>query len=224
MSLLKKIFGTLTEKPWEQDQAVIDSGHSGKTFEISNQMSAVIIIFGVSTTLFSLIFTGYLYSLPPEQDTTFILKTNLLWINTLVLILVTIFFGFTNCPDICPMTLNKMDIALNRIKKNKKKDLKVFFISVDPKRDTPEVIKDYLRNFDNEFVGITGDPGEIFLLSQSWGIISQKIFFENGDYNVDHSSPVILLKDGKYIAKISHRDDIKKSINLINKYLSLIHI
>ena len=79
------------------------------------------------------------------------------------------------------MTLNKMDIALNRIKKNKKKDLKVFFISVDPKRDTPEVIKDYLRNFDNEFVGITGDPGEIFLLSQSWGIISQKIFFENGD-------------------------------------------
>ena len=93
MSLIKKIFGTLTEKPWEQDQAVIDSTHSGKTFEISNQMSAVIIIFGVSTTLFSLIFTGYLYSLPPEQDTTFILKTNLLWINTLVLILVTIFFN-----------------------------------------------------------------------------------------------------------------------------------
>ena len=93
MSLLKKIFGTLTEKPWEQDQAVIDSTHSGKTFEISNQMSAVIIIFGVSTTLFSLIFTGYLYSLPPEQDTNFILKTNLLWIKTLVLILVTIFFN-----------------------------------------------------------------------------------------------------------------------------------
>ena len=133
--------------------------------------------------------------------------------------LTAIFFGFTNCPDICPMTLNKMDIVMNRIKKNKKKDFKVFFISVDPKRDTPEVIKDYLRNFDNEFVGITGDPGEIFLLSQSWGIISQKIFFENGDYNVDHSSPVILLKDGKYIAKISHRDDIKKSIKLINKYL-----
>ena len=93
MSLIKKLFGALTEKPWEQNQAVIDSGHSGKTFEISNQMSAVIIIFGVSTTLFSLIFTGYLYSLPPEQDTTFILKTNLLWINTLVLILVTIFFN-----------------------------------------------------------------------------------------------------------------------------------
>ncbi len=93
MSLLKKIFGTLVQKPWEQNQAVIDNTHSGRTFDISNQMSAVIIIFGVSTTLFSLIFTGYLYSLPPEQDTTFILKTNLLWINTLVLVLVTFFFN-----------------------------------------------------------------------------------------------------------------------------------
>ena len=55
-------------------------------------MSVVIIIFGISSVLFSLIFTGYLYSLPPEQDTTLILKTNLLWINTLVLILVTYFF------------------------------------------------------------------------------------------------------------------------------------
>jgi len=93
MSLIKKLFGTLLEKPWEEDQAVIDNTHSGKTFDISNQMSAVIIIFGVSTTLFSLIFTGYLYSLPPEQDTTFILKNYLLWINTFVLIIVTFFFN-----------------------------------------------------------------------------------------------------------------------------------
>ena len=92
-SLLKKIFGTLAQKPWEASQAAIDTQHSGQTFNLSNQMSAVIIIFGVSSVLFSLIFTSYLYSLPPGQDTTFILKTNLLWINTLVLILVTIFFN-----------------------------------------------------------------------------------------------------------------------------------
>ena len=91
-SMLKKIFGALTEKPWEASQAAIDSKHSGQTFNISNQMSVVIIIFGISSVLFSLIFTGYLYSLPPGQDTTFILKTNMLWINTLVLILVTYFF------------------------------------------------------------------------------------------------------------------------------------
>ena len=93
MSMLKKLFGTLAEKPWEENQAAIDNTHSGRTFNLSNQMSAVIIIFGVSTAIFSLIFTGYLYSIPPEQDTTFILKTYLLWINTLVLILVTLFFN-----------------------------------------------------------------------------------------------------------------------------------
>ena len=93
MSLLKKLFSTLVEKPWEEKQSIVDNTHSGRTFDISNQMSAVIIIFGVSTTLFSLIFTGYLYSLPPEQDTTLILKANLVWINTLVLILVTFFFN-----------------------------------------------------------------------------------------------------------------------------------
>ena len=91
-SILKKLFGTIIQKPWEESQAKVDSSHIGRTFAVSNQMSAVVIIFGVSTVLFSLIFTGYLYSLPPGQDTTFILKTNLLWINTLVLILVTFFF------------------------------------------------------------------------------------------------------------------------------------
>ena len=132
--------------------------------------------------------------------------------------LTAIFFGFTNCPDICPMTLNKMDIAFSKLKKQNK-SLKLFFISVDPERDTPEVVKDYLNSFENNFVGITGEPEKIYLLSQSWGIVSQKIFKNDGEYNINHSSPVILLKDGKYVARISHKDDIKKSIKIIKKYL-----
>ena len=92
-SLIKKLFGTLAEKPWEANQALIDNKHTGKTFSLSNQMSAVIIIFGVSTAIFSLIFTAYLYSIPPEQDTTLILKKKLLWINTLLLIFITFFFS-----------------------------------------------------------------------------------------------------------------------------------
>ncbi len=91
--LIKKLFGTLAQKPWEKEQAVIDSSHTGKTFNISNQSSAVILIFGVSTVLFSLILTGYLYTLPPEQDTQFLFKLNLLWVNTAVLFLVTYFFN-----------------------------------------------------------------------------------------------------------------------------------
>ena len=132
--------------------------------------------------------------------------------------LTAIFFGFTNCPDVCPMTLNKMDIVLDKLK-NKKRNIKFFFISVDPKRDTPKVVKNYLSNFDNNFVGITGEPEKIFLLYQSWGVMSKKIFLENGEYNIDHSSPVILLKDGNYVSMISHRDDIKQSIKILKKYL-----
>jgi len=132
--------------------------------------------------------------------------------------LTAIFFGFTHCPDVCPMTLNKMDIVLDKLKKEKKL-VKLFFISVDPERDTPEVIKNYLSSFENNFIGITGEKEKIFLLYKSWGIISQKIFSESGEYQINHSSPVILLKDGKYIARISMRDDIKKSIKIIKKYL-----
>ena len=132
--------------------------------------------------------------------------------------LIAIFFGFTHCPDVCPMTLNKMDIILDKLK-NENKSIKLFFISVDPERDTPEVIKNYLSSFENNFIGITGENEKIFLLYKSWGIMSQKIFTENGEYNINHSSPVILLKNGKYIARISMRDDIKKSIKIIKKYL-----
>ena len=68
-NFIKKLFGTLTQKPWEKEQAAIDTYHPGKTFDLSLQTSAVIVIFGVSTVLFSLILTSYLYTIPPEQDT-----------------------------------------------------------------------------------------------------------------------------------------------------------
>tara|TARA_Y100000590_G_scaffold459778_1_gene617666 strand:- start:592 stop:1176 length:585 start_codon:yes stop_codon:yes gene_type:complete len=132
--------------------------------------------------------------------------------------LTALFFGFTHCPDICPMTLNKLDIIIDKLEKDNKK-VKAFFISIDPDRDTPEVMRDYLSSFNNKFIGITGTSEKIFLLSQSWGIYSQKIFSENGEYTVDHSSPVILLKNGKFVATLSHRDDIKRSLKIINKYL-----
>ena len=129
-----------------------------------------------------------------------------------------LFFGFTHCPDVCPITLNKLSIILEKLEKENK-TLKVFFISIDPDRDTPEVMRDYLSSFEGKFIGITGEPEKIFKLSQSWGITSVKIFSENGQYTVNHSSPVILLKDGKYVATIRQQDDIKKSLKKIKKYL-----
>jgi len=82
-NIFKKLFAPLTEKPWEKDQAAIDSYHQGRTFNISTQTSAVIVIFGVSTVLFR----------PQEQDTRFLLRPNLLWFNTLVLFFVTYYFS-----------------------------------------------------------------------------------------------------------------------------------
>ncbi len=92
-NLLKRFFSTLIEKPWENERAKIDDAHIGKTFDISVQKSAVIIIFGIATVLFSLIFTGYIYSIPPEQDTKYLLRPNFLWINTLILFFVTYYFS-----------------------------------------------------------------------------------------------------------------------------------
>jgi cytochrome c oxidase subunit 3 len=89
----KKLFGSLSDKPWEKGQITTDNYHQGKTFDISLQTSAVIVIFGVSTVLFTLIVTGYLYSIPLGQDTEYLLKPNLLWLNTLVLLYVAYFFN-----------------------------------------------------------------------------------------------------------------------------------
>ena len=133
--------------------------------------------------------------------------------------LTAIFFGFTNCPDVCPMTLNNLNLVINNLDQEKKTKFKVFFVSIDPERDTPKIIKDYLNSFENKIYGITGDPKKIFVLSKSWGIVSEKIFSEDGNYLINHSSSVLLLENGKYLDRISHHADFKEMFKTINKYL-----
>ena len=133
--------------------------------------------------------------------------------------LTAVFFGFTNCPDVCPMTLHNLDLVINDLEKKKKEMLKVFFVIIDPERDTPKIIKDYLDLFENKNYGITGDPKKIFVLSKSWGIVSEKIFSEDGNYLINHSSSVLLLENGKYLDRISHHADFKEMFKTINKYL-----
>ena len=133
--------------------------------------------------------------------------------------LTAIFFGFTNCPDVCPMTLNNLELAIKNLDQEKKNKFKVFFVSIDPERDSPEVIKDYLNSFENKIYGITGDPKKVFLMSKSWGVLSEKIFTEDGNYLINHSSSIILLKDGKYLSRISHHAKYEDIFKNINKYL-----
>ena len=133
--------------------------------------------------------------------------------------LTAIFFGFTNCPDVCPMTLNNLDLVIKNLDKKKKEKFRVFFVSIDPERDSPEIIKDYLNSFENKIYGITGDPKKIFIMSKSWGILSEKIFTEDGNYLINHSSSIILLNNGKYLDRISHHADYNDIFKTINKNL-----
>ena len=133
--------------------------------------------------------------------------------------LTAIFFGFTNCPDVCPLTLTNIDQVMERLNDAENKKLKVFFISIDPQRDSPKIIKDYLDSFKNKIYGITGEPEEMFLLSKSWGVLSEKIFNEDGTYLINHSSSILLLNNGKYIDRISHHENLDNIFKIIKKYL-----
>ena len=133
--------------------------------------------------------------------------------------LTAVFFGFTNCPDVCPLTLANLDQVMKKLNAAENEKLKVFFVSIDPNRDSPEVIKNYLNSFENKIYGITGDPEKIFLLSRSWGALSEKIFNEDGSYLINHSSSVLLLNNGKYIDRISHHENLDSILKVIKKYL-----
>ena len=76
-----------------------------------------------------------------------------------------------------------------------------------------------MNSFENKIYGITGNPKKIFVLSKSWGILSEKIFEEDGSYLINHSSSVILLKDGKFLDRISHHANFDDMSKTINKYL-----
>ena len=133
--------------------------------------------------------------------------------------LTAIFFGFTNCPDICPMTLSNLDQVLEKLNNDERERFKVYFISIDPEKDSPKVIRDYLNTFKNKIHGITGDPQEIFSLSKSWGVLSEKIFTADGGYSINHSSSILLLNRGKYIERISHHEELDNMHKIIKKYL-----
>ena len=117
------------------------------------------------------------------------------------------------------MTLANIDQVIEKLNDVENEKLKVFFVSIDPERDSPEVIKDYLGSFKNKIYGITGDPEKIFLLSRSWGALSEKIFNEDGSYLINHSSSILLLENGKYIDRISHHENLDNILKVIKRHL-----
>jgi protein SCO1 len=110
-----------------------------------------------------------------------------------------VFFGFTHCPDVCPTTLLK----LAQVRKSAAAlDLRVVFISVDPQRDTPAVVGQYVHAFDPRFLGLTGDAASIDRLAANFGVAVNRVELPGGDYTMDHSAVVFLLNDAGNIAAL----------------------
>ena len=128
-----------------------------------------------------------------------------------------LFFGFTNCPEICPTTL--YDISRwKEIIGEKSKKLNTFFVTLDPKRDTQNLLKNYLSNFDN-IIGITGKENEIIQFSKSWGVY-RKIISHNNNYSLDHTATIFLIDKKKRLqGTISFGENDKIAIKKINNLL-----
>ncbi|HWK14278.1 MAG TPA: SCO family protein [Rhizobiaceae bacterium] len=106
-----------------------------------------------------------------------------------------LFFGFTHCPEICPTTLFELDGWLKQIGPEGA-DIDAFFITVDPERDTAEIMKNYVSNVSDRIVGITGEPDKVDAMAKSFGIYSRKVPLEGGDYTMDHTASILLLDRG----------------------------
>jgi protein SCO1/2 len=101
-----------------------------------------------------------------------------------------VFFGFTHCPDVCPTTLAKLALVK---KSGAIPDLQVVLISIDPQRDTPPVLAQYVHAFDPQFIGLTGDPDAIRKMAADFGVAMARVELPGGDYTMDHSATVFLL-------------------------------
>jgi len=114
-----------------------------------------------------------------------------------------VFFGYTYCPDVCPTTLAVIQAALDKMGRQAERIVPVF-ITVDPKRDTPEAMKTYLSSFSSRFVGLTGTPEEIASVAKEYRVFYRINGGERDNYTVDHSGVVYLMKpDGTYLANYS---------------------
>ncbi len=130
-----------------------------------------------------------------------------------------IFFGFLSCPDVCPTTLNDISSWLDALGTDADR-LNTIYVSVDPARDTPTRMADYLASFDRRIVGLTGREEELQKLTKSLGVFYAKENTSEGDYTMNHTASVLLLdKNGTLERTIDYHE--KRSIAVQKIRLSL---
>ena len=110
-----------------------------------------------------------------------------------------VFFGFTHCPDVCPTTLVKLAQAQRQAALP---GLRVLFISIDPQRDTPQAVGEYVHAFDPAFRGATGTAAALLPLATRFGVAVNRVELPGGDYTMDHSAVVFLLDRAANIVAI----------------------
>ncbi len=135
---------------------------------------------------------------------------------------VLLYFGYTYCPDICPTSLAATAEGLKLLTPDELAQVAVIFVSVDPKRDTPARLKEYVEFFHPSMVGVTGSAEEIAAIAKRYGIFyaEQKVETAGGGYVVDHSADTfVVAADGRLVARMAHATPPEQVAEIIRKHL-----
>jgi protein SCO1 len=130
-----------------------------------------------------------------------------------------VFFGFTHCPDVCPTTLFDVSEVLRRLGPDADR-VGALFISVDPARDTPGKLKDYLSSFDPHLKGLTGDEAAITAVAKAYRVYYKKVPLDGGEYTMDHTALVYLMdKEGHFVRPFNVKQRAEEAAADLRKYL-----
>ncbi len=130
------------------------------------------------------------------------------------------FFGFTHCPVICPTTLYEASGWLQALGPDADK-LTVMFVSVDPARDTPDMLKDYMSAFEDGIVGLTGSQADIDAIVKAYRVFVQKEDPVDGNYNINHTASVYLMdENGRFSGSISPNDEHDVAVERLRKLIA----
>jgi protein SCO1/2 len=130
-----------------------------------------------------------------------------------------IFFGYTHCPDICPTALFEISEVLRAMGEDADR-VNAYFVTVDPERDKPSIMKDYLSSFDPHLKGLSGDAEQTRKVISAYRVYAKKVPTEGGDYSIDHTALVYLMdRDGKFVHPFNLKRTPEEAAADLKRYL-----